>query len=319
MKCDYCSKNIVYHRKLSNEKVCKKHFIITVEKKIWRTVRKNNLFTPREKVVVGVSGGKDSLVMLYNVKKLQDRYPKGPKVEAILVDEGIAGYRGESIKIAREICKKWKVPIKIVSFQSKFGFNLDDLIEKLHQYKMNACTICGTVRRRLLNDTARELNADKIAIGHNIDDQAQTFLANILRNDIKKIMLNKPSGQKKDVSDFLIPRVKPLIEIPENEIVLYSYYKGIPLQTTPCPYIKGFSILRKKIQTFLNTLEDNSPEIKYNLLRANQELFKKLNQQPIRKEKPKIEKKINHCSICHSPCGKNRDICYYCELKEKFT
>ena len=78
MKCSYCSNNAVYHRKISNEFVCKIHFCETIEKKIRKTVRKHKMFTPKDKIAVGLSGGKDSLVLLYNMIKLQERNPFSP-------------------------------------------------------------------------------------------------------------------------------------------------------------------------------------------------------------------------------------------------
>ena len=127
--CQYCPKPAVYHRKISNEIVCKDHFLLTIENKIRKTVRAHNLFSPQDKVVVGVSGGKDSLALLYNVKKLQQRNPHSPQVEAILIDEGIQGYRGESTAIAQKICANWGVPLHIISFKSEFGKTLDETIQ----------------------------------------------------------------------------------------------------------------------------------------------------------------------------------------------
>jgi len=285
------------------------------------------MFSPTDKIVVGVSGGKDSLCLLYNVKTLQDRNPNGPIVEAILIDEGISGYRSESKNIAIEYCKKLNIPLHILSFKSNFGKDLDEVVADLKEININACTICGTVRRRLLNDKALELQANKLAIGHNLDDQSQTFLANILRNDIRKIELSPPQGNVSDKERNFVPRIKPLLEIPEREITLYCFYKKIPIQTTPCPYIEGFSILRKKVQDFLNQIEKKSPEIKYNLLNANQTLNKRLCNRKIQMENEKKNssekiKKLhtyNYCSICRKPCGHKRSICYYCELKEKLN
>ena len=328
MKCKYCSKGSVYYRRISNEYVCQEHFIITIERKIRKTVRKFNQFNPQEKVVVGVSGGKDSLVALWNTLLLQKRNPQSPPVEAILIDEGIKGYRAESTQIAVDICKQWGVPLHIVSFEKGFGSDLDSLIPKLHEIKMNACTICGTVRRRLLNQKSLEIKADKLVIGHNLDDQGQTFLANIVRNDMKKIGQSPPFGNPKDEKGHFVPRVKPLMYIPENEIVLYCYYKKIPIQSTPCPYIEGFPILRKEIQDFINNLDKNSPEIKYNLLKMNNDLYQILNKNDRSLKENHVHSKdldsislqksqtYNLCEVCGEPCGIQRKKCYYCELKE---
>ncbi|MHA1718672.1 MAG: TIGR00269 family protein [Promethearchaeota archaeon] len=319
MRCDYCSNIAVYHRKISNEFVCKTHFIKTVERKIRKTVRKYKMFSPKDKVVVGVSGGKDSLVLLYNVLQLQKRYSDSPKVEAILIDEGIEGYRAESIQIAQKMCNLWEIPLHIVKFRTDFGETLDKLIPDLENLKINACTICGTVRRRLLNDKAFELNADRLAIGHNLDDQIETFLQNIVRNDLRQILLHPPNGNIESHNNKIVPRIKPLMAIPEKEITLYCYYKKIPIQTTPCPYVENYYILRKKIQDFINILNNRSPEIKYNLLKINENIIEQIPIKNLDNNTIQKEKKIGLCKNCQMPCGINRDICYYCELKKELN
>ena len=316
MKCNYCSNEAVYHRKISNEFVCKTHFIKTVEKKIRKTVRKFSMFSPKDKVVVGLSGGKDSLVLLFNILELQKRYPKSPIVEAILIDEGIEGYRAESIEIAEKMCKEWKTPLHIVRIKNAFGKTIDGIIPNLEDLNVNACTICGTVRRRLLNDKAYDLGADYLAIGHNLDDQIETFLQNIVRNDLKQILLHPPNGNVKSDKKEIVPRIKPLMSIPEKEITLYCYYKEIPIQVTPCPYVENFYILRKKIQDFINILENQSPEIKYNLLKMNEKIIEQVSMNYLKEEINQKSKNNGICKICKMPCGLNREICYFCELKK---
>ncbi len=319
-QCQYCTRPAVYHRKISNEFVCATHFCKTIERKIRKTVRKYAMFTPQDKIVVGVSGGKDSLVLLYNVLLLQRRNPSHPQVEALLIDEGIAGYRSESVAIAQQMCQKWGVTLHIKSFEADFGKKLDDTIAETGRLEVNACTICGTVRRRLLNEGARELGADALAIGHNLDDVAETFLQNILRNDLQKISMKPPYGNPPFISKRLIPRVKPLLGIPEAEVTRYCYYKQIPIQTTPCPYVEGFFILRAKVQSFLNELEQQSAEVKYNLLKLNDQLYAKLQEntpQTSAKEPSKESMGSNKCERCGEFRGHRRKICYYCELQEK--
>ena len=325
INCQYCHNPAVYHRKISNEYVCVKHFCATIENKIRKAVRKYNMFNPQEKVVVGVSGGKDSLVLLYNILKLQNRNPKAPTVEAILIDEGIQGYRNESIEIAKKMCQKWQVPLHIVQFATNFGVSLDNAVKGSKRLNINACTICGTVRRRLLNDQALILRADKLAIGHNLDDISETFIQNIVRNDLKKLASKPPFGNIADPNQKLIPRIKPLMNIPEAEITRYCYYKKIPIQTTPCPYVENFFILRQKVQKFINELEENSAEVKYNLLTMNEQLFSILNSKMKKKDaaSPQKSKSTNNninlsdfCQVCGEPKGINRNICYFCELKQ---
>jgi len=329
IKCTYCQKPAVYHRKISNEYVCPDHFVKTIERKILRTVRKYKMFSPMDKLAVGVSGGKDSLAVLYNVIQIQRSRQSSTEIHAILIDEGIHGYREESVEIAKKFCKKWQIPLHILRFQEHFGLSLDQCIPNLQNLLINACTVCGTVRRRLLNDKAREIGAKYLVIGHNLDDQAETFLQNIIRNDLSRIFLHPPWGNLQVESGIFIPRVKPLMEIPESEITLYCYFKKFPIQTTPCPYVEPYFILRKQVQTFLNHLEHQSAEVKYNLLRMHENILKlnkpiensskdlsELKSYQLIKERVKSEI-TQFCSNCHEPSGNSRDLCYYCFLKSK--
>ncbi len=314
--CQYCTRPAVYYRRISNEFVCAQHFIETIEHKIRRTVRKYMLFSPDEKVVVGVSGGKDSITVLYNVMQIQKQNPYAIPVEAILIDEGIQGYREESIRITRKLCTEWEIPLHIVRFDAEFGKQIDDLIPRLKKEKFNPCNICGTVRRHLLNEWAVKLKADKLVIGHNLDDQAETFLQNILRNDIKQMQQHPPSRNPEDPLGYFIPRVKPLMNIPENEIMLYCYYKGFPIQSIPCPHVQDFYILRRQVQKFLNDLEYHSPEIKYNLLILNERLIEIISHFSLISDSEVSAKK---CIICGGMAGEKRELCLYCEFKKKFS
>ena len=314
--CQYCTRPAVYYRRISNEFVCAQHFIETIEHKIRRTVRKYMLFSLDEKVVVGVSGGKDSITVLYNVVQIQKKNPYAMPVEAILIDEGIQGYREESIRITQKLCAEWEIPLHIVRFDAEFGKQIDDLIPRLKDEKVNPCNICGTVRRHLLNEWAVKLKADKLVIGHNLDDQVETFLQNILRNDIKQMQQHPPSKNPEDPLGCFIPRVKPLMNIPENEITLYCYYKGFPIQSIPCPYVQDFYILRRQVQKFLNDLEYHSPEIKYNLLVLNERLIEIISHFSLIS---KSEVSAKKCIICGGTTGEKRELCLYCEFKKKFS
>ncbi len=324
-KCQYCQQNAVYHRKISNEYVCKDHFILTVEKKIRKTVRKYQMFSPHDKLAVGISGGKDSLVVLYNVIQIQKYRQSTVPIHAILIDEGIQGYREESKAIATKFCSEFGITLHIVEFSNTFGLSLDESVKMIRDEEFNACTICGTVRRRLLNDKARDLGMDYLVIGHNLDDQAETFLQNILRNDLIRTLQHPPWGNIYDESGHFIPRVKPLMEIPEAEITLYCYFKNFPIQSNPCPYVESYFILRERVQQFLNQLEEHSAEIKYNLIRMHENLLEFFNSSSndgkldstSKWGKKNVENFQNQCKLCHEPTGRQRTICYYCELKKK--
>ncbi|HLD02192.1 MAG TPA: tRNA 2-thiocytidine biosynthesis TtcA family protein, partial [Candidatus Nanoarchaeia archaeon] len=152
-------------------------FIRYFEKKVMKTISKYNMIGKDDVVGVGLSGGKDSMTCLYIINKIQRERRR--KVYAILIDEGIKGYRSSTIKDAKEFCKQHNIPLKIYKFSDVIGTTIDKVVRK-----ENPCTTCGIFRRYVLNKAARDLKLDKIATGHNLDDEAQVLLMNQFKGNV---------------------------------------------------------------------------------------------------------------------------------------
>ena len=169
--------------------MCQDCFIISIEKIINRTISKYKMLNPNDSIVVGLSGGKDSLALLYNLILIQQDTFNSKKPIALSIDEGIKGYREESIKVAAEFCKKYNIEHHIISFKDEFGYSLNEIVNHMSSGNdfLYACNYCATIRRRLLNDHAKRLGASKLALGHNLTDFAETFLMNILYKRIELI------------------------------------------------------------------------------------------------------------------------------------
>jgi len=180
--CSYCENQIVFHRRHSGEYLCPQCFEKNIEKIIVKTISKYKMLKPHDKIIVGLSGGKDSTTLLYNLSIIQEKSYKSEPIIALSIDEGIKDYRNNSLEVAKLFCKQHKIEHKIVSFKEKTGKTLDEIItikRNSSEYRY-ACNYCALFRRRLLNDKARELGGDVLALGHNLTDIAETFLMNIL-------------------------------------------------------------------------------------------------------------------------------------------
>ena len=307
--CKKCGKIAVYKQQYSGAAFCKSCFIESIENRIRKTISKYKMIQKGDKIVVGFSGGKDSMVLLYNLAMRKKCKSDEFELDAVMILEGIQGYREESERIGTEFCKKLGISLHKISFKEKYGATLDEIvanIKKRELKKIKGCTICGTLRRKYLHDESIKLKANKLAIGHNLDDQTETFLQNILRNDLDLITRRPVWGN--NGNNYFISRIKPLINIPENEIALYAYYKGMAIQTHICPYSEPeqFDIMRKRVQTFLNDFENHSPEIKFNLLKLNENLYNQIHLSY------KEEDKFNKCEICGEPTGPKSKICRSC-------
>jgi cytoplasmic tRNA 2-thiolation protein 1 len=250
----------VYFRAYSGEYLCKKCFVRSIEDKTSKTMSKYSMWKYGERVAVGVSGGKDSLSLLYILKKIIDRHG-GSKNDliAVTIDEGIKGYRDESLEIVKSFCTKLSVQNKILSYKDLFGVSMDEAMVLRPSEKMSSCSMCGTFRRRAIDLAAESVDADIVATAHNLDDQVQTYMINLLAGDVERIgwMYPKPieyaAGMKK---------IKPFVELYEHEIVFYALQRQFPFQSEECPYMK--ESIRTDLREFFNKLEGEHPGIKNN-------------------------------------------------------
>lgn len=271
--CSKCKSRAVMRQAYSGESLCKKHFMRMFEDRVRKSIREFSMLKPNQHVAVALSGGKDSAVLLHLLCDLKQRLPM--RISAILVDEGISGYRPHTIKTAKKECEKLGVKLHIVTFEKEFGKKLDAVIKKrdgkksegrcASGAKRGACTYCGVFRRALLNRAARRIGADKLAVGHNLDDTAQTVLMNLMRNEPARLARFGISGGVAD-GEGLVPRIKPLVRTPEKEVAIYAMLKGIGIHFMQCPYAE--EALRQDVRSVLNKLEEKYPGTKFRMLNS---------------------------------------------------
>jgi len=302
--CSICKrKEAFFFRPYSGEKLCKGCFVKSIEGKVRATIAKYGMFEFNDRIAVAVSGGKDSVSLLHILSKIERDYPNASLV-AVSVDEGIAGYRDEALRIALENCRKLGLEHHTISFKELYGFTLDEIVEKLRnkgEGELTPCAYCGVLRRKALNVIARKVDADKLATAHTLDDEVQTVLLNMLHGDPYRIAREKPVTD--DTHPKLVVRVKPFCEIPEKETALYAYIKKIKFQSTPCPYAP--EALRNDVRAFLNRMEEKHAGIKYTIFKAAEKL------------RPAIEKAgktetLRECSECGEPTV--QITCKACEM-----
>ncbi len=302
MTCKKCSIKPVIILPNSNIKLCSSCFAKYFEKKVYKTVRQYNLIEKKDKIAVALSGGKDSLSLLYVLNKLATQQ-KDLALTAILIDEGIKGYREFTIKDAKTFCKKYNISLKVYSYKKEFGYSLDQLVKKIN---LNYCTICGVLRRYLLNKYARKLKVKKLATAHNLDDEAQAVLMNIFRNNVEiSARLGPITGVVKDKR--FIPRIKPFYFLTEKETATYAYLKKFNSKFVECPYITGS--LRDNVRNLLNDFEERYPGTKHAVINSFLEIL------PLLKKHYATFKQIKECRYCNEPCS--QEICKTCQLLDK--
>jgi len=295
MQCNKCQNTAVYTRKYSGESLCSECFSNSILRKAAKTISKYNMIKNDDLVCVGVSGGKDSLVLLDTLKKMSQSH--NFKIIAVTIDEGIPGYRDEALDIVKEFCTKLDVEFKTYSYKDLFDMTLAESLELRENEKTSSCSICGTFRRRALDHAAKEIGANVIATGHNLDDTLQTFLINTLSGDTSKIGWMNPENEGKELR-----KIKPLSEIYESEIVFYAFTNNLPFQSEPCPHMNEG--IRTEIREFLNSLEDHRSGIKNNMYHSILKISNIM--------KAVNDKEKRNCQICGSECS--GIICSVCNM-----
>ena len=295
MKCDGCENAAVYTRKYSGQKLCSKCFSNSIVRKTAKTISKHKMIKNNELVAVAVSGGKDSLALLKIIHEMSSTH--NFKIKAITIDEGIPGYRNEALEIVEKFCSELGIEHKVYSYKDLFELTLDEALDLRENEKTSSCSICGTLRRRAIDHAAKDIGADVIATGHNLDDTLQTFVINMLSGDTNKIGWMDP-----DTSSNSLRKIKPFCEIYESEIVFYAFTNDIPFQSEPCPHMNEG--IRTEIREFLNSLEKQHSGIKNNLYQSV------LRVSNIVKETNYKEKKI--CKKCGNDCTGN--VCSVCDM-----
>ena len=304
VKCYYCEREAVYSRPYEKKPLCLVHFNKFFVNRVKRTISKFKMLQPHDTVAVGLSGGKDSVVLIHVLSKLMRNFPKS-KLIAVTIDEGIRNYREESLKIAIKHAGELGIEHHIFSFEEFFGLGLDDFLLKLEEkngQRKGACAYCGIFRRRALNEAALRVGATKLATAHNLDDEAQTVLMNMLRGDLGRFGRNdyEPVFKHKK----FVPRIKPFMLTPEAEIVLYAVFNGLEYQEMPCPHAveADRGVIRDMLQMYL----ERNPGAMFNLVRMGAELAELLKSQE-RKNRP-----LKECKICGNPTA--GDICKVCAI-----
>lgn len=292
---------MVYTRRYSGEALCSPCFKDSIAEKARRTISKYSMIKHGQKVGVAVSGGKDSLCLLRILHKTMEW--NGGELVALSVDEGVEGYRDEAISHAKDMTKELGLEHVILSYKELFGFSLDTALHWEGERDVSSCSFCGVFRRRAIDEAALRAGVDVVATAHNLDDYVQTFLMNLLHGDVARIGWLDPSYADES---FPMRRVKPFIEIYEEEIALFAYLEKIPFQSVSCPYMHEG--LRSEIRDYLNELEAKHPGMKNVLLKSSLDVVSRF-------ASAGSKKSSVPCKVCGNPSSSG--LCNVCRMREQ--
>lgn len=296
MRCSKCSAPAVTFIRYNGAHLCQRHFLDYVEKRVRHEVRLQLHLEGAVHIGVGASGGKDSQLALFLLHKILG-CRRGVRITAITVDEGIAGYRRNTIPKVQELCSTLGLEHAIISFEEATKMTLDHMVSRSSEEE--ACTYCGVFRRRCLNLKAKELGVDVLALGHNLDDMAQSILMNFMRGDVERLARLGPHER---VQPNLVPRAQPLRLIPEKETYLYALLAELPFSDAECPY--AVHALRNEYREIVSDMERKHPGTRHSILGSYDRL------RPLMRDGfPQAT--LNECG-CGEPTLKER--CMACEM-----
>ncbi len=270
-QCDSCDKPALVEQAYSGRILCGKHLAKSVRKKISKELRQQLHLKKGEHttILVAVSGGKDSAVLLDSLVDLLGQR-RDVTIVAGTVDEGIEGYRPPSIDCAKTLCDRLGIAHEVVSYPELSFVEIDEVVKRLpmviekdNNAPRMACAYCGVFRRQGINHLAQRVGADVIALGHNLDDMAQTVLMNVTNGDLERTLRLAPHTSTP--VDGLAPRIVPLRWVPEQEIHLYALHRDLPLHHEECPNARG--ALRWRHREMVAKMEADVPGTRHGLVK----------------------------------------------------
>ncbi len=295
-RCKICGEEAFVYLPQHNLALCREHFVQRHERVVLDTIRKHRMFSKKDKVLVALSGGKDSVGLLWILKK------HGFNVSALFIDLGMGAHQKRVNEVIDQVAQRTGVPVVRYSLKEHYGVDMPELFRRYR--RRHPCSVCGTVKRYLINKLALEMGADAVATGHHLDDEVSVLLSNTLRWDdeyLRRQSLVLPKTHPK-----LVKKVKPLAFVTAAEMNTYAQAENLPHVEAPCPFSKGARLLA--IKELLDKLEEVSPGTKLQFYRK----FYPFKEKYLEDGKPP---QLRECRVCGMPT--TAEVCAFCRIMGK--
>ena len=317
MRCRKCSEKAVINMRQHKLALCREHFLEWVPEQTQRFIQKYQMFTPDDRVLVAVSGGKDSLALWDVLLRL------GYQADGLYIDLGIdypdgESYSGESLEKAQGFVKSFwpDARLEVVDVGTLYGASIPEAARISNRGRGKPCSVCGLVKRHVMNrvavrhahDVAWEGNYAALATGHNLDDEAAVLMSNVLHWQTGYLARQAPTLPPSHPG--LAKKVKPFCRFYERETAAYALIRGIDYVYDECPHSVGSKTIYYK--ELLNQLEQESPGAKLqfylSFLRAKKKdgLFAQIEERVT----------LNACERCGQPTSAP-GTCAFCRLWDR--
>ena len=297
MKCTACKAPAVIDLRRHNANFCTEHFLRLCRDQVVKAIKDFSMLEPSDRVLVAVSGGKDSLAVWDILLDL------GYQADGFYIGLGIGEYSDESGRYARDFAQSRGATLVQVDLRDEYGY---DIPTGSRAARRAPCSACGLSKRHLFDKAAIDGGYDAIATGHNLDDEAAVLFGNVLHWHTEYLARQAPVLPARD---GFPKKIKPLVRLGEREMAAYCVLRGIDYIVEECPMAAGNRHLRYK--DALNQIEAGSPGAKFDffhgfLARAAQNF-----------ELDPDEITLGSCANCGAPCS--TEVCAFCRLVQRAT
>ena len=294
MKCTRCKATAVVTLPSHNAGFCPDCFLGFFRGQVEKGIRKHNLFTHDDNILVAISGGKDSLALMLELSLL------GYNVTGLHIDLAIPGSSKAARDVVERFCEKHSLPL-VVKEMAAEGLAIPAVKACLNR---PICSACGKIKRHYFNKTALEGGFSVMATGHNLDDEIARLFSNVLRWDTAYLA---DQGPALPGTDGFSRKVKPLWRLSEFETANYAFLKGIEYHHAPCPYSAGASFtMHKKVWA---DIEENMPGRKLDFYQG----FLKEGRRHFITADENEGAVLSPCGLCGFPTSSG--ICGVCRIK----
>lgn len=298
MKCTTCKAQAVVALPSHTAGFCEHCFLAFFTRQVKKGIRRAKLFTFEDKILVALSGGKDSLALMLILHEL------GYNVTGLHIDLAIPGSSAQARAIVEAFCSRHGLNL-IVRDMAEEGLAIPDVKKRLRR---PVCSACGKIKRYFFNKAALDGGYTVLATGHNLDDEIARLFSNILRWDISYL---SDQGPYLPASGGFAAKVKPLYRLSEFETANYAFLKGIDWHWAPCPYSPGATFTYYK-KLWAN-LEEEMPGRKLDFYLG----FLKNGRTAFSREEDLSGAPLVPCKVCGYPTSSI--VCGVCRIREAMS
>lgn len=295
MKCKVCKAEAVVSLRSHNSAFCEKCYLDFFRRQIERGIASQKLFTCQDKILVAISGGKDSLALMLELVEL------GYNATGLFIDLAIPEASAAARAKVEAFCNRHNLPLQVLEL-AKEGLKIPDVRKALRR---PICAVCGKIKRHYFNLAAVRGGFDVLATGHNLDDEVGRLLSNTLRWDHAYLATQGPCLP---AANGFARKVKPLWRLTEFETANYAFLRGIDFHCAVCPYSQGasFSVLKNWMHDLELQMPGRRLDFYQGFLEKGRPAFARENG---------VSAPIVPCALCGAPTSAD-EICGVCRIRE---